>query len=227
DGNVFELSVIEEGPIAAVTMDPPHVLPRSIRESRLNLPPDQSAIDDSLEVHRNCSAGDPGVLPHRSARAALVGRPMEHDENAGRNLESGGQLSPNSHELAHCSPSDRGASVVRPVEPNENAARNLESGGELRHVNPFDSDPRTTEVHAAYRRPEWGSSPSGTMRVLSEGSTRQYGHKGNYGVSQKRHLSGVGRPAVGLVKETQQTYSQKGKKKKKMEEILNFNLTCK
>ncbi|GAB4842512.1 hypothetical protein Ancab_012486, partial [Ancistrocladus abbreviatus] len=59
-------------------MDPLHVLPRSNGESRFNLSPDPSVTDDSSEVRRNCSSGDPGVLPQWSAPAALGGRPTGH-----------------------------------------------------------------------------------------------------------------------------------------------------
>ncbi|GAB4852113.1 hypothetical protein Ancab_016303, partial [Ancistrocladus abbreviatus] len=94
-------------------------------------------------------------------------------------------------------------SVERTAVPKENAVMNLESGEQLSahslefcsHVNPLDLDPRNTEVHAIVRRLERGSSTSGTVRVLSTGSVWHYGHEENYGASQKRHLSGEGRPA--------------------------------
>ncbi|GAB4855235.1 hypothetical protein Ancab_023858, partial [Ancistrocladus abbreviatus] len=223
------------GPIADAITDPLLVLPRCNGESRFNLSPNPSVIDDSSEVRRHCSSGDPGVLPQRSAPAALGGRPTEHEDNAGRNMESVGQLASNTHACAHASLGDRGTSVERTVVPKENAVMNLESGEQLSshslefcsHVNPLDLDPRNTEVHAVVRRLERESITSGTVRVLSTGSVRHYGHEENYGASQKRHLSGEGRPAVGLAKEAQQTYSRKGKKKKKMEDILNLDLSSK
>ncbi|GAB4856568.1 hypothetical protein Ancab_014485 [Ancistrocladus abbreviatus] len=175
DGNVFRILVIEEGPIADAITDPLHVLPRCNGGSRFNLSPDPSATDDSSEVRRHCSSGDPGVLPQRSAPAALGGRPTEHEDNVGRNMESGGQLASNTHACVHASLGDRGTSVERTVVPKENAVMNLESWEQLSahslefcsHVNPLDLDPRNTEVHAVVRRLERGSSTSGTMRVLS------------------------------------------------------------
>ncbi|GAB4859679.1 hypothetical protein Ancab_011158, partial [Ancistrocladus abbreviatus] len=203
DGNVYGISVIEEGTTAAGFLDPRHVSPRSDGVSRLNLSPDPSATEDSSVVRRNCSSGDPGVLFQRAARAAIGGSPTEHVDNAGRNMESGGHLPPNSHENAHASLGERGTSVVRSVEPREFVAVNLESGEQhpthslksCSHVNPLDLDPRNTEVHAAVRRSERGSSPSGNVRVLSTGSVRHYGQEENFGAFQKRHLSGEGRQA--------------------------------
>ncbi|GAB4838521.1 hypothetical protein Ancab_028067 [Ancistrocladus abbreviatus] len=132
----------------------------------------------SKHMHMNkMNSGDPGVLPQRSAPTALGGRPTEHEDNAGRNMENGGQLASNTYAYAHTSLGDRGTSVERTVVPKENAVMNLESGEQLSahslefcsHVNPFDFDPRNTEVHAVIRRLERGSSTSGTVRVLSTG----------------------------------------------------------
>ncbi|GAB4852765.1 hypothetical protein Ancab_016973, partial [Ancistrocladus abbreviatus] len=104
------------------------------------------------------------MLPQQSVPAALGGRPTEHEDNAGRNMESGGQLASHTHACAHASLGDRGTSVERTVVPKENAVMNLESGEQLSahnlefcsHVNPLDLDPRNTKVHAVVRRLERG-----------------------------------------------------------------------
>ncbi|GAB4853047.1 hypothetical protein Ancab_017234, partial [Ancistrocladus abbreviatus] len=118
--------------------------------------PDPSAIDDSSEGRQNCSSGDPGVLAHRSTWAALGGRPTEHEVTAGRYMESGGQLPPNTHESVHASLGDRGTSILRTVEPKENAVMNVDIGEQLSanslesfggaHVNPLDFHTRITEA---------------------------------------------------------------------------------
>ncbi|GAB4852855.1 hypothetical protein Ancab_017052 [Ancistrocladus abbreviatus] len=155
------------------------------------------------------SGGQPPPNSHACAHACLGERGIsvvgivEPKEHVAMNFESG----------AHACLDERGTSVVRIVEPKEHVAMNFESREQLStnslefcsHVNPFDLDPRNTEVHAAVRRSERGSSPSGNVRVLSTGSVQHYGHEENYGALQKRHLSGEGRQAVDLAKEAQKT----------------------
>ncbi|GAB4854283.1 hypothetical protein Ancab_022870, partial [Ancistrocladus abbreviatus] len=128
DGNVYGISVIEEGPFNAASLDPRHVLHRSDGASRLNLSPSPCAADVSSEFCRNCCSGEPGMLHHRAARAATGGRLTEHVNSARRNLESGGQPPPNSHACAHACLGERGISVVGIVVPKEHVAMNFESG---------------------------------------------------------------------------------------------------
>ncbi|GAB4825496.1 hypothetical protein Ancab_040332 [Ancistrocladus abbreviatus] len=237
DGHAFAFSVIEEGPTVAANSDHPYRSPRNKGVQRMNIQHESSPIVNSMEVRRNDSSGDQGVMPHRAARAALVPSPVLSNESVGRSPDGGGQIPVNSHASLHSS---------------------------CRHVNPIDLDPRATELQAAFRGQEWGSISLGTECVASRDHARKYGPEGIFGAPQQQQVSGqfqsalsthavletssmnvgegdtnggeaqhnlettlnadtwAGRSVAAVATDTQKTYSRKGRKKKKMAELLNL-----
>ncbi|GAB4839011.1 hypothetical protein Ancab_039875 [Ancistrocladus abbreviatus] len=192
----------------------------------------------STEVRRNYSSGDQGVMPHRAARVALVPRPVLSKESVGRSPDGGGQIPVNSHESMHFS-----CRHVNPIDldPRATELQAAFRGQEWGSIS-LGTECVASRDHAKRYGPEgiFGAPQqqqiSGRFQsalfphVVLETSSTNVREGGMNGGEAQHNIettlnvdTWAGRSvAAAVVTDTQKTYSRKGRKKKKMAELLNL-----